>query len=55
MTTGPAVVVVLLLALALGVAAVAWQNTLPRALVGTMLLLAVLAATAAVVRVGMPQ
>ncbi len=50
MSTGPAVSVVLLLALALGMAAVAWQDTLPPALVGAMLLLAVLAAAAAVLR-----
>jgi hypothetical protein len=53
-TTGVAAAVVLLLALALGVAAAAWDDTQPPVLVGAMLVLAVLAALAAVVRLGMP-
>jgi hypothetical protein len=54
MTIGTAVRVVLLLALALGVTAAAYRDALPPALVGAMLALAVLAAPAAVVRLGMP-
>jgi hypothetical protein len=53
-TTGAAVWTVLLLAVVLGVTAAAYRDALPPALVGAMLALAVLAALAAVVRLGMP-
>jgi hypothetical protein len=49
-----AAVLVMLFAVALWLAAMAYQNSLPPALFGAMLLLAFLAAAAAVMRVGMP-